>query len=149
MDRLTLLIGGVVVAGLGALWFNMNRPGEEATMTAADTSGIPEGAPIAEVRLPVALTPLERTGKLAFDARCAGCHGENAAGRNGVAPPLVHKIYRPAHHADMAFVLAAQNGVRAHHWRFGNMPPVEGLTTADLKAITAYVRALQRENGIE
>jgi hypothetical protein len=48
----------------------------------------------------------------------------------------------------MAFVLAAKNGVRAHHWKFGNMPPVKGLTQADVKYIARYVRELQRENGI-
>jgi hypothetical protein len=48
----------------------------------------------------------------------------------------------------MAFVMAAQNGVRAHHWKFGDMPPVEGVTNADILNVVAYVRALQRENGI-
>jgi len=66
----------------------------------------------------------------------------------GVAPPLVHKIYEPNHHGDMAFLMAARNGVRAHHWKFGNMPPVEGITDAEVITIVAYVRALQRANGI-
>jgi hypothetical protein len=48
----------------------------------------------------------------------------------------------------MAFVLAAQNGVRAHHWTFGDMPAVKGVTQADVLDVIAYVRALQRENGI-
>jgi len=39
-------------------------------------------------------------------------------------------------------------GVRAHHWSFGNMPAVEGLTRADVKMIIAYIRELQRANGI-
>ncbi len=63
-------------------------------------------------------------------------------------PPLVHKFYEPNHHGDMAFVLAAKNGVRAHHWKFGDMPPVKGVTQGDVLNIVAYVRALQRENGI-
>jgi len=49
----------------------------------------------------------------------------------------------------MAFVLAAQNGVRAHHWEFDNMPAVEGVTRSDILAIVAYIRALQRANGID
>jgi hypothetical protein len=49
----------------------------------------------------------------------------------------------------MAFVLAAKQGVRAHHWRFGNMPAVEGVSDEDVLQITDYVRALQRANGIE
>ena len=49
----------------------------------------------------------------------------------------------------MAFVLAARNGVRAHHWPFGDMPPVgQPLTDGELAAIIAYVRELQRANGI-
>ena len=73
---------------------------------------------------------------------------ENAAGQNGVTPPLVHTIYRSDHHSDIAFVMVAKNGVRSHHWKFGNMPPVEGLTAADVKFIARYVRELQKENGI-
>ena len=48
------------------------------------------------------------------------------------------------------FVLlhATALGVRAHHWSFGNMPAVEGLTRADVKMIVAYIRELQRANGI-
>ncbi|MEO1825019.1 MAG: cytochrome c, partial [Roseibacillus sp.] len=87
-------------------------------------------------------------GQRAFEAKCASCHGENAAGQNGVAPPLVHKIYEPNHHSDAAFLNAAQNGVQSHHWNFGNMPPVEGLTQGDVKMIAGYVRELQRANGI-
>ena len=71
------------------------------------------------------------------------------AGQEGIAPPLVHRIYEPSHHGDMAFVLAARNGVRAHHWPFGDMPPVgQPLTDGELAAIIAYVRELQRANGI-
>ena len=118
-------------------------------MVPPDTSGIPQGAPIANVLLPAEFSPQAQMGQRAFEAKCASCHGENAAGQNGVAPPLVHKIYEPSHHGDMAFVLAAQNGVRAHHWEFGNMPAVEGVTRSDILAIVAYIRALQRANGID
>lgn len=48
----------------------------------------------------------------------------------------------------MAFVRAAREGVRAHHWRFGDMPPVEGVSDADLAGIIAFVREVQRANGI-
>ena len=87
-------------------------------------------------------------GQRAFDAVCADCHGENAAGKMGFGPPLVHKIYEPSHHADMSFVLAVQNGVRAHHWQFGDMPAQSGLTQADVGGIITYVRELQRASGI-
>jgi mono/diheme cytochrome c family protein len=94
------------------------------------------------------LSGLATIGKRGFDKNCAACHGENAVGQDGVAPPLVHKIYEPSHHGDESFQRAVAMGVRAHHWKFGNMPAIEGLTRADVKAITAYVRELQRHNGI-
>ncbi|WP_259794978.1 c-type cytochrome [Aliiroseovarius crassostreae] len=109
---------------------------------------IEDGAPMVGVKLPAQLSGEAVMGKRAFDAICADCHGTNAAGQQGVAPPLVHKTYGPGHHADMAFVLAAQRGVKAHHWPFGDMPPVKGLTRADVVNIIAYVRELQQENGI-
>ena len=107
-----------------------------------------EGAPIVKIGIPGQLSEIAMLGKQAFDINCASCHGENAVGQHGVAPPLVHKIYEPNHHGDESFQLAVVMGVGAHHWKFGNMPPIEGLTRADVKAVTAYVRELQRHNGI-
>ncbi|MCB1479514.1 MAG: cytochrome c [Rhodobiaceae bacterium] len=88
-----------------------------------------------------------QAGKEVFDATCAKCHGVNASGTNA-GPPLVHKIYEPNHHADAAFLLAVRNGVRAHHWPYGDMPPVPAVTGADVAKIVAYVRQLQKANGI-
>ncbi|WP_205319969.1 c-type cytochrome [Notoacmeibacter marinus] len=87
-------------------------------------------------------------GKALFDANCATCHGANAAGSEQ-GPPLVHRIYEPSHHGDQAFILAALNGVRAHHWQFGNMPPVKGVSESDVGKITNYIRTIQRANGID
>ena len=151
MNKTGLYVGGVFLAGLvvAALQFLQPAPATQGhSMVTPDTSRIAQGAPIVELRIPANLSAEPEIGKRAFEAKCADCHGENAAGQNGVAPPLVHKIYEPSHHSDMAFVLAAKNGVRAHHWKFGNMPPVKGLTQADVKYIARYVRELQRENGI-
>lgn len=102
--------------------------------------------PIA-VRVPD-LSPSGREGLEAFDRRCAECHGRHAAG-TAVGPPLVHPTYRHAYHADVAFVLAVQRGVAAHHWRFGDMPPQRGMPAGEIEKITHYVRELQRANGIE
>ena len=107
------------------------------------------GAPLVMVNLPDTLSDEEQIGQRVFDANCATCHGPNAAGRNGSGPPLVHKIYEPSHHGDEAFQRAVALGVQSHHWRFGNMPAVSGLTRADVATIIAYVRALQRANGID
>ena len=49
---------------------------------------------------------------------------------------------------DAAFLLAVRNGVRPHHWRFGPMPPIDGITDDDVDDIVAYVRGLQRDAGI-
>jgi hypothetical protein len=57
-------------------------------------------------------------------------------------------IYEPNHHADPAFQRAAANGVRAHHWEFGNMPKIDGVTPEDVDQITRYVRWLQKQAGI-
>ncbi|MEI4472455.1 c-type cytochrome [Frigidibacter sp. MR17.24] len=86
-------------------------------------------------------------GQRAYAALCASCHGEVATGTDR-GPPFLHPFYLPDHHGDQAFLMAAEWGVRAHHWRFGDMPPVEGVTRADVKAIVAFVRALQRANGM-
>ena len=107
-----------------------------------------QGASIVKIEIPGQLSQIAMLGKQAFDIKCATCHAENAVGQHGVAPPLVHKIYEPNHHGDESFQRAVAMGVRAHHWKFGNMPAIEGLTRADVKAIIAYVRELQRHNGI-
>lgn len=151
MGRSGLLIAGFFVAGGALVIWQQMQPGSNGgnSMTPPDLTTVAEGDPIAAVSVPAELSQNAELGKRVFETACAACHGENAAGRNGLAPPLVHKIYEPSHHGDAAFLLAAKNGVREHHWRFGNMPPVEGVTDADVKMVVAYVRELQRANGIE
>jgi mono/diheme cytochrome c family protein len=93
-------------------------------------------------------TPADvQAGEAKFSANCAACHGVRGVGTKQ-GPPLVHKIYEPNHHADVAFQRAAENGVRAHHWEFGNMPKIEGVTAGDVNDIVRYIRWLQREAGI-
>ena len=140
----TIVIAAVLVAGgVGyALW-------PVAPQTAMTKNAISmEGRLLANVILPEILSQNAQSGKSGFEAKCAACHGVNAAGQDGVAPPLVHKVYEPSHHGDESFQRAASLGVRAHHWPFGNMPAVEGLTRGDVKMIIAYIRELQRANGI-
>lgn len=103
-------------------------------------------APVAQSaasKLPAELQPGE--GK--FNTFCARCHGPEAMGTKQ-GPPLVHKIYEPNHHGDAAFQRAAANGVRAHHWQFGDMPKVQGVQPEDVDHIVKYVRWLQRQAGI-
>jgi mono/diheme cytochrome c family protein len=91
-------------------------------------------------------TELE-TGASLFANNCSTCHGERALGTNQ-GPPLVHIIYEPSHHADVSFLYAVQRGVRAHHWQFGDMPPIPTMTNEEVAEIVAYVRFLQRQVGI-
>lgn len=145
MGRYSLL--ALSIAGLLAVAFWWGGRGTE--FTASETTAKSLGrAAMVNVALPKALSENAQIGKVAFEAKCAVCHGVNAVGQDGVAPPLVHKIYEPSHHGDGSFLVAVRNGVRAHHWRFGNMPPVDGLTEGDVKMIVAYIRELQRANGI-
>ena len=145
MGKYTIIaLALAALLGLGFWWSGSNDTITPATANVSDSPGPAR----VNVTVPETLSANAEIGKVAFEAKCAVCHGANAAGQDGVAPPLVHKIYEPSHHGDAAFLLAAKNGVRAHHWRFGNMPAVEGVTDADVKMIVAYVRELQRANGI-
>ncbi len=146
--------GLIVLAAAGWWLFGTPGPAPQGAgglpeeMVSARVSGLADGAPMVVPVVPETMSDEARMGARAFEAKCVACHGENAAGVMGSGPSLVHKIYEPSHHADYAFEMAVRNGVRAHHWRFGDMAPVAGLTGADIRAITAYVRELQRANGI-
>lgn len=150
MNKTRIGAAAIALIAAGGLYWTLARTPETPAGPAPQATAAPTpAAPLAEVVVPTALSPRAQQGETYFNAVCASCHGVNAAGQDGVAPPLVHRIYEPSHHGDMAFVLAARNGVRAHHWPFGDMPPVEQvLTDAELGAIVVYVRELQRANGI-
>ncbi|MFA9444667.1 cytochrome c [Egicoccus sp. AB-alg6-2] len=87
-------------------------------------------------------------GEELFQANCALCHGPQGQGTNN-GPPLVHEVYEPGHHSDASFHRAVEQGVAAHHWDFGDMPPIGGLDTAQVDDIVAWVRERQREAGID
>ena len=91
-------------------------------------------------------SPQPDGGQLFFD-NCSRCHGEVADGTN-MGPPLVHRLYVPGHHPDFSFQNAVKMGVISHHWEFGDMPPVAGLSEGEVTQIIAYVRDLQRESGL-
>ncbi len=98
---------------------------------------------------PRSLDPAQlAAGEAAFAASCSECHGTGAQGTDQ-GPPFVDDIYRPGHHADGSFFVAVVRGVPQHHWRFGAMEPIDGVTEEDVTNIVAFVRQLQREAGIE
>lgn len=152
MTKKLLFVVVIILAAVLAFWFfsmrGMMNSGAGGAMMEPEMIESNAGGAMVKITLPATLTANAEIGKRIFDVKCAACHGTNAVGQNGVAPPLVHKIYEPSHHGDFAFIRAAQNGVRAHHWGFGNMPPIEGVTDGDIKMVTTYIRELQRANGI-
>ena len=107
-----------------------------------------EVAPIVKIEIPIELSNLAILGKQAFDVECASLHGDNAVGNNGITPQLKHKTHEPKHEGNESFYRVVAMAVRAHQWKFSNMPSIEEITWAHVKAIIAYVRELQRHNGI-
>ncbi|HEU4319173.1 MAG TPA: cytochrome c [Acidimicrobiia bacterium] len=91
---------------------------------------------------------LVETGADLYAANCAQCHGTNLRGTDQ-GPSFLSKVYETGHHGDGAFLAAVMAGVTPHHWDFGPMPPVEGLTEEDVEAIVAFVREQQRVGGFE
>ncbi|MEZ5810681.1 MAG: cytochrome c [Rhizobiaceae bacterium] len=143
MNRIPLFLAVAGVVAIGAAYGLHMRfnPGRNLA------SGMASGEALVAVTMPT-LTDTAERGEALFNDNCAGCHGANAAGRAGKAPPLVHRIYEPNHHGDGAFFRAAQSGVRQHHWPFGDMPPIGGVDDSEIAMIVTYVRELQRANGI-
>ena len=126
---------------VGGLAYTMWPASDQSVQTGIGL-GAADDAALVEVVLPDELSQNAQIGERAYRITCAACHGPNAVGQDGVAPPLIHKIYEPSHHGDESFQRAAALGVRAHHWSFGNMPPVEGIARADVTMIIAYIREL-------
>jgi len=91
---------------------------------------------------------LVAAGEPLYAARCAQCHGNDLRGTD-VGPSQLSNIYQPRRHTDFAFVQAVKFGVQPHHWRFGAMPAIDGLSETDVEAITAFVREQQRLEGFE
>ncbi len=126
---------GLVLVG-GFVWFSRPDPSIDTQVDPA----------VGSIVVPN-FNALAKQGEAEYNGNCAACHGVKLAG-TAQGPTLIHSLYRPSHHADGAIVLAAINGVRAHHWQFGDMPAVEGITPQKLTVIIAYIRAMQQANGI-
>ena len=127
-----LILAAVLLLGGGIAWWQSNANSASQAV---------------QVNMPD-LRVAEKQGQELFAANCATCHGANAGG-TGQGPPLIHIYYEPNHHPDAAFYSAIAIGVRQHHWNFGNMAPVEGLSREQSGKIIAFIRAVQRANGIK
>jgi len=108
----------------------------------ASCGGDDDAADTASLDQPVAL------GEQLYINKCASCHGTDLRGTDS-GPSHLSIVYEPGHHPDDAFRAAVLQGVTAHHWEFGDMQPVAGLTDEDLDAIIAFVRAAQERDGFE
>lgn len=110
-----------------------------STTVAAQSFDAPKPSP--------GLMPNPAAGKPLYEQHCASCHGADLNGTDK-GPPMLHPVYEPSHHGDIAFQIAAARGTRAHHWKFGDMEPVPEVTPDDVAHITAYVRSEQRKAGM-
>ena len=142
MNRKYLLVGASAVAVAAAYILLRPAPANDVANSAPL-----EGSAIVAIQMP----PIQGNaaiGQRIFESACVACHGAGGVGIEGAGPPLIHIIYEPSHHADESFQRAVAMGVRSHHWRFGDMPPLEGLTRGDVAMVIAYIREIQRANGI-
>ena len=86
-------------------------------------------------------------GQLLYEKYCSSCHGLQLDGTDK-GPPLVHPFYKPSHHGDKSFYRAALQGTRQHHWKFGDMQPVEGMTRGKMDSLLPYVRYYQQQKKL-
>ena len=83
-------------------------------------------------------------GKMLYEKYCSSCHGLQLNGSEK-GPPLIHPFYKPSHHGDKSFYRAALQGARQHHWEFGDMPAVVGMTSKKMDSLVPYVRYYQQQ----
>lgn len=86
-------------------------------------------------------------GQQLFQQNCSACHGSTLKGSEQ-GPPLLHPFYKPSHHGDASFYRAGLKGVKAHHWKFGDMPAVPGMTEAKMKSIIQFIRYYQKQQQL-
>jgi cytochrome c len=135
-----IYIVAIVVALGAAGWFMFSSSDKK------DDSSSAGEEQTSSIKMPE-LSAMAQKGQKAFQANCAQCHGTNGTGTNQ-GPPLIHDIYNPGHHNDMAIYRAAKMGTRAHHWQFGDMPPQPQVSDEEIGTIIQFIREVQKENGI-
>ncbi|QYG91858.1 cytochrome c [Iamia sp. SCSIO 61187] len=88
------------------------------------------------------------TGAELYQRSCASCHGRDLRGTD-LGPSHLSQVYAPDHHPDASFRAAIEEGSTAHHWDFGDMPPIRGLSDDEIDLVIAYVREQQEIHGLE
>ncbi len=129
MIRLRSLAGFVILPLVAALAFG--ACGSGATETAGGAA--PENV---------------EAGSQVYASSCASCHGVDLSGTDK-GPSHLSIVYEPNHHNDDSFRSAIANGAPQHHWGFGNMDPVRGLSDDDVEAVIAFVRSEQQRQGFD
>ena len=127
--RRTALVHGVVVLVLVLLAACSAETSKPNAVPASRASGSGGGAEV-------------------YAARCASCHGTNLRGTDK-GPSHLSQVYEPGHHPDQSFRSAIANGAKQHHWSFGDMAPVQGITPEETAAVIAYIREVQSREGFE
>lgn len=144
------LVAVLIAGAVGVVWWASGVTDLTAPVVSPAMHGEADAAPPSpadQVVVPE-LSPVALQGRQVFEENCSACHGTNAAGTDQ-GPPLIHNLYRPGHHSDAAFGMAVANGVVAHHWRFGNMPPIPGgISEAKMRWVVKYIREMQVANGV-
>ena len=116
-------------------------PTTAAEATASATSAVTSSSP-------TQTSTSEPDGAAAYQQYCAQCHGVDLRGTDQ-GPSQLSIIYEPGHHGDYSFRAAIRDGSPEHHWWFGDMPPVEGISDSEIEAVIMFVRAEQERLGFE
>lgn len=106
------------------------------------------GSGASDAVAPAASGDVEGRGAEVYASSCASCHGADLRGTDK-GPSHLSIVYEPNHHNDDSFRSAIVNGSPQHHWGFGNMEPVGGLSDEDIDAVIAFVRSEQQQQGFE
>ncbi|MCC5953846.1 MAG: cytochrome c [Acidimicrobiia bacterium] len=93
-------------------------------------------------------TETSSAGADLYAQTCASCHGDDLRGTDQ-GPSHLSQVYAPDHHPDATFRMAIRQGTPAHHWDFGDMPPIEGLNDDEVELLIAYIREQQEIHGFE
>ena len=122
----------------------MKQPSNVIRLAVAGASLLASSAFAAEtIEVPFKLA----RGQMLYEQYCSSCHGLQLDGSDK-GPPLVHPFYKPSHHGDESFYRAVLQGTRQHHWNFGDMKPVEGMTPKKMDSLLPYVRYYQQQKKL-
>lgn len=87
-------------------------------------------------------------GATVYAENCASCHGADLRGTSQ-GPSQLSIVYEPNHHSDDSYRAAIRNGAPQHHWGFGNMPAIQGITDDEIELVIQFIRQQQETLGFE